>query len=395
MNKAKYTSLSAFIKGVQHVNETLTDGERLTMFALLGSVDYKTACSHPGIEELKKVADRSKSGIHLILRSLIAKNLIELTEMGNGRGHATVYRFRVEDERYPEPHKKPSTSECTDIAEKGSTLGCTVFFGNGPVAENKGSTCGQERVHLEAGNGPLATDTTSLNALPQRTSSTPSSANPAVAVGSVSNPNPTGKEELEKYVRLARKTFTEHLEEMECGTFTLTVKEAESLFIGRDPEIVDQALMTYLARRNWNGLTFRPQSVLLSEFPDAYENYLEELAKDERKQKECAEAYRQIAEINAKAEENHEKLYGKREEQSQALPVPADSPTPDPTDPDVIKQVYDCYELHLGNEEIAKRTGITVDEVREIVNGLTADVAEIHAEEQDLPLYNTAGEALF
>jgi hypothetical protein len=311
MNKPKYTSLSAFIKGVQHVDEKLTDGERLTMFALLGSVDYKTACSRPGNRELMSVTDRGKSGIHLIIRSLKSKGLIEITEMGNGRGHATVYRFCVEDERYPEPRKKPSTSECTDMPEKASTPGCTLSERNRPVANDKGSTSGSERVHSEARKGPVATDNTSLESLPQRTSTTPSSAKSAVAVGSVSKPNPTGKEEsgdsipdeIKKDIDDLRDAFRQ-VTKNEYGIHELSATDIESMFRRCEDPVnayTHAFELLYGREKGWGGLS-SPQVVFVREFRAQWKEILQEVAEEEKQKAILADVDRQMKQHTAKAQ---------------------------------------------------------------------------------------------
>lgn len=44
--------------------------------------------------------------VRFAANQLVAKNLIEIVEVGNGRGKATVYRIRVEDPRFPWPKKQ-------------------------------------------------------------------------------------------------------------------------------------------------------------------------------------------------------------------------------------------------------------------------------------------------
>jgi hypothetical protein len=151
--KHKYISLSAFIKGVQHVNEPLSDGERLMLNALLGSVNYKTACSHPGNDDLMVLTNRSFRGVQELLKFLRAKRLIEIAEQGNGRGHATVHRFMIEDARYPEPRKpicvdktdgnkakgrKPRKPICVDDKTKHAEEGPEVRSGEAETTQKTG-----------------------------------------------------------------------------------------------------------------------------------------------------------------------------------------------------------------------------------------------------------------
>lgn len=194
-----------------------------------------------------------------------------------------------------------------------------------------------------------------------------------LGMGGFSHPNLTAKE----YVRLVRKTFTEHLEERECGTHILTVKAAESLFVGRDPEFVELALMTYLNKRNWEGL-IRPQKILLDEFPDAYDDFLEELAEEEKKQVELAEAKRQIKQQTIQTRKEFEKSVAER---SQVVAV---SPSPvlkaDPTDERVMRKVWAARSLNESNERIAYLTGLTVEQVVEIL-----DAKEYSDASEDIP----------
>jgi hypothetical protein len=132
INKPKYSSLSAFIKGVSHVNEPLTDGERLVLHALLMSVDYKTACSRPGNQDLMDISGRSIRGVQEILKFLRAKGLIEIASQGNGRGFATVHRFCVEDAKYPEPRN----TICVDNDEEARRT-MRVAMGREPRSESK------------------------------------------------------------------------------------------------------------------------------------------------------------------------------------------------------------------------------------------------------------------
>jgi hypothetical protein len=247
------------------------------------------------------VAHRGKSGIHLIIRSLKSKGLIEIVEMGNGRGYATVYRFRTEDARYPEPRKKASTSECTDMPEKASTPRCTLPEINRPPAGQKGSSNGAERVHLEAGKGTVATDTTSLEALPQIPSTTPSNdAKPLGAVSSVSNSkaNPTDMEKIAPYLRRVRDVFHERMSEEKCDHDTLNLKSAKSLFDGRAREDVEYIVCEFLASRSWKGLV-HPEAKFMEEFPDYFDAFLENAAKEKRERENIK---RQIAEHTAKCQ---------------------------------------------------------------------------------------------
>jgi hypothetical protein len=100
----------------------LSQGERLFLLAL-AAFTVKTD-PHPGNEKLAKACGvKSRRGVHYIANGLLKKQLIQIVEVGNGRGKATVYRLCIEDPRYPWPDKpapeKPQKPEVPPL-EVGS-----------------------------------------------------------------------------------------------------------------------------------------------------------------------------------------------------------------------------------------------------------------------------------
>lgn len=336
MNKPKYTNLSAFIKGVQRVNEHLTDGERLMMFALAGSVDYKTGRSRPGNEELQRVAGRKWSAVHNILRSLNkGKRLIEIAEMGNGRGYATVYRFRTEDDRYPEPgKKKPYTSECIDNSKEAYTSECTLPEKNHTLEDEKPSSPSEETVHLGAGNHPVAVNNTSYKDLPKTTSTTPSqNSKPLGEDGFVSNSNatPTGKEEsgdsipdnIKKEIDELREAF-KHVTKNEYGAHELSVTDAESILCCKFPALaVGHAWeLLYNREKGWGGLS-SPQVIFVREFRAEWKKTMQDIAEEEKQKEKLADAQRQIERSRIQGQKKAAALYAEIQAEEQEIPLSA------------------------------------------------------------------------
>jgi hypothetical protein len=82
-------------------------GERLFLMTL-AAFDVDGEGSHPGNEKLALACGvKSRQAVNKIADRLEAKKLIEILEIGNGRGKATVYRICYEDARFPAPKSNP------------------------------------------------------------------------------------------------------------------------------------------------------------------------------------------------------------------------------------------------------------------------------------------------
>ena len=102
----KYLNYAQLVQGVSQVaDDSLTQGERLFLLVLAAFTLKEDP--HPGNEKLAIACGiTSRQGVNKIASKLEKKNLIQIVSFGNGRGKATVYRIRVEDDRFPSPKKK-------------------------------------------------------------------------------------------------------------------------------------------------------------------------------------------------------------------------------------------------------------------------------------------------
>ena len=292
MAQTKYTSLSAFIKGVMGVNEpSLTDGERLILFALLSSVDYKSGCSHPGNSKLMEAANRSFRSVQRLLNHLRDKGLVELKSKGDGRSKASIHRFCIEDSRYPKPRKQPrqysdvdtiqQPRHSTDVVSNEEPRQCSdiVSTENHVIKDEKPRHGETETTSSEPRN-----HANTVTPLP-RISSFKSHPNPPsqakateAAVVSKSNPtpksadntslkpNPTPRAQMtiDDYRRKVAKCFFDATKQV------LPKASLDRAFLGRNPEKVWLSARHYITSRNWEKLN-RPQYFFDSEFEGCYD----------------------------------------------------------------------------------------------------------------------------
>jgi hypothetical protein len=106
----KYLNHAQLVQGVSQVaDDSLTQGERLFLLVLAAFTLKEDP--HPGNEKLAIACGiTTRQGVNKIASKLAKKNLIEIVSFGNGRGKATVYRIRVEDDRFPPPKKTSSAT---------------------------------------------------------------------------------------------------------------------------------------------------------------------------------------------------------------------------------------------------------------------------------------------
>ena len=142
----KYHNYAQLVQGVAQVNDpTLSQGERLFLDCLAGYC-VKTY-PHPGNEKLARACGiTTKQGVRKIAHRLINRGLIEIREVGNGRGNATIYRIITEDPRFPLPKQATDELPVYDDKEEETT--------ELPVSE-KGATGDSGRDNSQSGKGQL------------------------------------------------------------------------------------------------------------------------------------------------------------------------------------------------------------------------------------------------
>ncbi len=121
MAEKKYQNHAQLVQGVCQVNDkTLTLSERCFL-SCLAAYSVKTY-PHPGNDKLMVACGvTTRQGVNAIANRLIhRRRLIEVLEVGNGRGKATVYRICTEDPRFPLP--KPATVELLVSDEEPATV---------------------------------------------------------------------------------------------------------------------------------------------------------------------------------------------------------------------------------------------------------------------------------
>jgi len=254
MTQTKNKSHSAFQQGVANVNELLSDGERIILLVLAVAVDYRTGTSHPGNAALMRQSGRCERTVQEILKKLRTRGLLEMASKGDGgRGLATVHRFCVEDERYPEP--KPRSNTCGDSESK-------------PRSQNeKPRRSEQETPQIDGGN-PAAWDAPHPLGHPANPSQPPSPTKKA-AEGGKDSQNPKaaakGKWTGEIFAWMQREFYrvTER-------PLILSSKSRDALapILGdQSQDAVKVAFSRLLDReRGWNGLS-DPSSVIVGELP--------------------------------------------------------------------------------------------------------------------------------
>jgi hypothetical protein len=117
-------------------------GERLFLMTL-AAFDVDGQGSHPGNEKLALACGvKSRQAVNKIADRLEAKKLIEILEIGNGRGKATVYRICYEDARFPAPksNPKPATQALPFSGDKPATPAASVFEINPQRTDRKPAT---------------------------------------------------------------------------------------------------------------------------------------------------------------------------------------------------------------------------------------------------------------
>ena len=251
--RAKYTSLSAFHYGVADVDETLTDGERMVMSALAVGVDYKTALSHPGNAAMMRQSNRTERGVRWIIQGLIEKALIEKVSDGDGgRGLATVYRFCVEDDRFP----KPGSNRCRVIEIKPGSNDCHV----------SGDKPGSGAPETRQWNGENPAVWTAAH--PINPSST--SIHTEDGGGMVSENLSAGKVINDVDTNDIFDGFENHTAKV-LGTPIALSKRTRSILARKFGDATEDMICTALGRiverkQGWGGLK-SPQAIVLAEFP--------------------------------------------------------------------------------------------------------------------------------
>jgi hypothetical protein len=146
----KYSNHTQRVQGIDQVEDpTLTQGER-NFLKCLAAYDVNGHGSHPGNARLmRSCAIKSRTGVNYIVRKLVAKQLIEVLQRGDGKGNATVYRICVEHPAFPSPpekkNSKPSSPDLTDSTAKPSSPDLRV-------SEEKPSSEDPETVMCEPAN---------------------------------------------------------------------------------------------------------------------------------------------------------------------------------------------------------------------------------------------------
>ena len=272
--KQKYTSLSAFIKGVAHVVEpSLTDGERLLLSGLVVSVNYKTGESRPGNQALMDITNRSYRGVQEILKFLRRKGLIETASQGNGRGLATVHRFRTEDARYPESRtEKPRSRICVDTTKEPRSTICGDSEENHAVEPEKPRRIEEETTQNLDGNhadtSAALPRISSYKSLPnpptQKTEAVEmNDSNPTPKAADMTSLTPTPNPTVD-YRQKVAKCFFETTKQI------LPKDSLDKAFLDRIPEKVWLSAKQYISNRDWTGLR-RPSYFFDSEFESYYD----------------------------------------------------------------------------------------------------------------------------
>jgi hypothetical protein len=249
----KYGSHSAFQYGVVNVNERLTDGERMVLYALAVAADYKAATSHPGNSAMGHQSNRSERGVRDIIQRLIAKGLIERLRVGDGgRGLATEYRIRVEDDRFP----KPGSNRCRVIKMKAGSNDCHVS------GDKRGSGAPETR-QLDGVNPAVWTATHPIN---------PSQPPSVDGGGGLVSPENLAAEKIINDVD-ADNIFDqfETVTAKEFGTPITLSKQLRATIAGNFGDATENMIHIALRRiinrkQGWEGLK-SPQSIVLAEFP--------------------------------------------------------------------------------------------------------------------------------
>ena len=142
----KYLNQTQLLQHVCQVDEPeLSQGECLFLLTLAAftvrTFPAPQNYPHPGNQVLMAACRiTSRKGVNYIANQLAAKKLIEIVEVGNGRGKATVYRIRVEDDRFPWPKEKdkPGSSDFPD--SKGNPEVQTSHFQSEKPGSNEPET---------------------------------------------------------------------------------------------------------------------------------------------------------------------------------------------------------------------------------------------------------------
>ena len=326
MAQTKYTSLSTFIKGVMGVNEpSLTDGERLVLFALLSSVDYKTGCSHPGNTKLMEAANRSFRSVQRLLNHLRDKGLVELKSKGDGRSKASIHRFCIEDSRYPKPRKQPrqysdvdtiqEPRHSIDVVSNEEPRQCSdiVSTENHVIEDEKPrhgeteTTSSEPRNHANTVTPlPRISSFKSHPNLPSQAKATEadvdSKSKPKAADNTSLKLNPTPKAQMtiDDYKRKVAKCFYDATKKV------LPKTSLDKAFLDRIPEKVWLSARQYITSRDWNGLR-RPSYAFDQEFESYYNPSV--IDPDETRAKENAAmiAHRDAARAKVLAEQEEAK----------------------------------------------------------------------------------------
>jgi hypothetical protein len=111
--RQKYCNHAQLVQGVGLVNEPTLEWTDRLFLNCLAAHNVKTD-PHPGNKKLMRWCGvTSRQGINGVSERVLAKKLAEVVTPGGGRNHATVYRIRVEDDRFPWPEdaSKPATPD--------------------------------------------------------------------------------------------------------------------------------------------------------------------------------------------------------------------------------------------------------------------------------------------
>lgn len=174
----KYKSYADLVQAVSQVRDTsLTQGECLFL-AVLAAHSVK-GNPHPGNERLR-IGCRVTTvrAVQKIAEKLIHKRLIEVVQRGDGRGNATVYKIRVDDDRFPPA--KPRTPEDMVSQCKPRTLEDIVLDDKQRTDEPETANSHTENHELEAEKPRTLEDTTNLKERITRTNTRTSAADAAV-----------------------------------------------------------------------------------------------------------------------------------------------------------------------------------------------------------------------
>lgn len=251
--RAKYTSHSAFQYGVANVNEILTDGERMVLYSLGVAADYKTALSHPGNFTMGHQSNRCERGVRDIIQRLVTKRLIERVSVGDGgRGLATEYRIRVEDDRFP----KPGSNRCRVIQMKPGSNDCHVSDDKPGSGVPETRQWNGENPAVQTATHPINPSSTSIHTQDRG--------------GMVSDNLSAGKIINDVDANDIFDGFENHTAKV-LGTPIVLSKRTRSILARKFGDATGEMICTALGRiverkQGWGGLK-SPQAIVLSEFP--------------------------------------------------------------------------------------------------------------------------------